>query len=87
LRDCLRKDGSFPLDSILAVRAPDVASSKTTTRIYYAAAVPEIKIAALAYFGASIFWRVDLPLERGWFHPRRAGQCFGPVADVLLDRS
>lgn len=57
LRYCVQQDGSFPLGAVLAAKAPDVKSSKTSTRIYYAARVPEINVSALVYFAASIFWR------------------------------
>lgn len=57
LKHCLRKDGSFPLASILASRTPDVHSDTNPTRIYHASRIPEINIPALAYFAASIFWR------------------------------
>ena len=57
LRNCLRKDGSFPLGSILDSRLPDVSFNGTPTRVYYASNIPEINISALAYFAASIFWR------------------------------
>jgi hypothetical protein len=64
LKHCLRKDGSFPLASILAARTPDISSPPNPTKIYYAAGIPEINISALAYFAASIFWR-------GSIHPWR----------------
>jgi hypothetical protein len=54
---CRRKDGRFPLANVLAARNPDIASAGNPTRIYYAANIPEIKVGALAYFAASIFWR------------------------------
>ena len=57
LAHCLRKDRGFPLASILTSRTPDISSDKTTTRLYYAAKIPEINISALAYFATSIFWR------------------------------
>jgi hypothetical protein len=57
LGHCLRKDGSFPLASILAPIVPDVWSDTTATRLYYASKIPEINISALTYFAASIFWR------------------------------
>jgi hypothetical protein len=57
LRNCLRKDGTFPLYSILSARTPDISSPPNPTKIYYASGIPEINITALAYFAASIFWR------------------------------
>jgi len=57
LAHCLQADGSFPLASALAARTPDVSSSETPTKLYYASGIPEISISALTYFAASIFWR------------------------------
>ncbi len=57
LKHCLRNNDSFSLASILASRTPDISSTTTTTRVYYASQIPEIDIPALAYFAASIFWR------------------------------
>ena len=57
LGQCLREDRRFPLASVLAARRPDLFSIQTSTRIYYAAQIPEINVPALAYFAASIFWR------------------------------
>jgi len=57
LKNCLRKDGSFALASILASRSPDLWSNENPTKLYYASRIPEIDIPALAYFAASIFWR------------------------------
>jgi hypothetical protein len=54
---CLRRDGSFPLASVLASRTPDVFSNTTTTKLYFASKIPEINVSALAYFAASMFWR------------------------------
>ena len=57
LANCLRKDGSFPLASILASATPDLSSNETTTKIYCASKISEIDLSAIAYFAASIFWR------------------------------
>lgn len=57
LRQCLKNDGTFPLSEILASKTPDMSSATTTTRVYYAAQIPEVDIFALVYFAASIFWR------------------------------
>jgi hypothetical protein len=59
LRRCLQRDGRFPLAEILATRTPDIASPTrtTSTKLYWAANIPEIDIAALSYFAVSIFWR------------------------------
>lgn len=63
LRSCLKKDGSFRLAAWLAARAPDISAAGAATRIYFAANIPEIDIAALSYFSASIFWRASI---HGW---------------------
>lgn len=57
LANCLKKDRSFPLASILASREPDVVSDRDLTRVYWAANIPEINCSALSYFAASMFWR------------------------------
>jgi hypothetical protein len=57
LAHCLKKDGAFPLASILAGRSPALASDETTTRIYHAFGIPEINVNAISYFAASMFWR------------------------------
>lgn len=57
LRNCLKKDRRFPLAELLASRTPDICSDTSPTKLYYAAAIPEINVSALAYFAASIFWR------------------------------
>lgn len=57
LSNCLQEDGSFPLASILATRSPGMSANDNPTRVYYASSIPEINIAALAFFAASIFWR------------------------------
>jgi hypothetical protein len=57
LAHCLKKNGAFPLASILAGRSTALASDETTTRIYHAFGIPEININAISYFAASMFWR------------------------------
>jgi len=57
LENCIQKDGSFPIASILASRTPNLSSPNNPTKIYYACNIPEINISALSYFAASIFWR------------------------------
>lgn len=63
LAHCLKKDGNFPLASILSSRAPDVSSPGKPTRIYFAAGIPAIDVPAIAYFAASVFWRGSI---YGW---------------------
>jgi len=57
LENCIQKDGSFPIASILASRTPNVSAPNNPTKIYYACSIPEINVSALSYFAASIFWR------------------------------
>jgi hypothetical protein len=75
LRHCHRKDGRFPLAALLAARNPDISSAGTTTRVYYAANIPEINVAALAYFAASIFWRGSI---YGWNEDGSTPVTLGP---------
>jgi hypothetical protein len=63
LNHCLQADGSFPLRDILSSRAPDLQSPGVPTKIYSAQGIPEINVAKLAYFAASIFWRGSV---HGW---------------------
>ena len=57
LKNCLKPDGRFPLAAALLTRKPDLSSSQTSTKIYFASKVAEINVSALCYFAASIFWR------------------------------
>lgn len=57
LRNCLKKDGSFPTASMLASKIPDASSPESTTKVYFIANIPEINVSALSYFAASIYWR------------------------------
>lgn len=76
LRNCLQQDGSFPLRSMLSSMTPHVSSPNEATKVYYASRIPEIDVPAIAYFGASIFWRGSIypwnddgtvPIELGKF--------------------
>lgn len=87
LSHCLRQDGSFPMASILASRDPDVFSDTTTTRVYYAARIPEIDVSALAYFAASIFWRGSIhPWNEDGSIPVRLGPFQERFRQYLLDQ-
>jgi hypothetical protein len=55
LGNCLKRNGTFPLRTLVASQTP-VASSPET-QVYYAAAIPDVNIPALSYFALSIFWR------------------------------
>lgn len=57
LRRCLQSDGRFELAEILAARKPKFSESGNPTKIYYASEYPEINVAKLSFFAASIFWR------------------------------
>jgi hypothetical protein len=60
LRHCLKADRSFPLAAILASRTPELLSSATSTKVHFAARIPEVDISALSYFAASMFWRASV---------------------------
>jgi hypothetical protein len=63
LANCLQKGGiTFPLAALLASKTPALAGRNSSTKVNNAAEIPEIDLSALAYFGASIFWR-------GCIHP------------------
>lgn len=57
LRNCIQKDGNFPIESLLASRIPDISEPNNPTKIYYGFNIPEISVSAIAYFALSIFWR------------------------------
>jgi hypothetical protein len=57
LKYCLRADHSFPLAALLASSAPELVSTMTATKVYFASRIPEVDISALSYFAASMFWR------------------------------
>ena len=57
LRHFLKADGGFRLASILAVHKPTVYADGNATRVYLAGDIPEIDVASLTYFAASMFWR------------------------------
>jgi hypothetical protein len=63
LKHCLQADGAFPLRDILSGLAPDLQSPGVPTKIYFAKRIPEISVAKIAYFAASIFWRGSV---HGW---------------------
>ena len=51
-----------------------MSSKDSSARVYYAAKIPEIDISALAYFGASIFWRGSIyPWNEDGSTPVRLG--------------
>jgi hypothetical protein len=78
LRHCRHKDGRFPLAALLAARNPDISSAGTTTRVYYTANIPEINVAALAYFAASTFWRGSI---YGWNEDGSTPVTLGPFQE------
>ena len=74
LRNCLKKDGRFPLASILASKTPEASSDETNTKVYHASDVPEISVSALCYFAASIYWRGSIfPWNEDGTHPVSLG--------------
>jgi hypothetical protein len=58
-RNAPQPDGSYPLGSMVADSIgktwPDVPNA-----LYRAASIPRIKVSAIAYFAASIFWRASI---------------------------
>jgi hypothetical protein len=82
LRHCLRNDGKFILASILANKRPDISENTTETRIYFAAQIPEIDVAALSYFAASIFWRGSI---YPWNEDRSARVKLGPFGEQFRE--
>jgi hypothetical protein len=57
LQNCWR-GSEFRLLAILANAKPEIESSEV--KGYYAAGIPDIDVAALAYFAASMFWRAAI---------------------------
>jgi len=57
LRHFLQADGTFRLAEKLRQRQPDVCADGEQTKVYFTTSMPDIDVAALAYFGASVFWR------------------------------
>jgi hypothetical protein len=59
--NALRPDGSFALASALGRYIPILtAQQPAVTSAYRACEIPEINVAAFAYFAASIFWRASI---------------------------
>jgi hypothetical protein len=56
-RHSLRANMTFGLKSILDARTPDVHAPNQPTKLFYAANIPQINVAALTYFASSMFWR------------------------------
>lgn len=83
LARCLQADGSFPLAALLASRSPDVSLPSTPTKVYYAAGISEINIAAMTYFAASIFWRGAV---HPWKSDRTVPVPLGPLFENQLRR-
>jgi len=84
---CLQKDGSFPLQDILASRRPEMGSGQTT-EVHYAVNIAEMNVAALAYFAASMFWRGSI---HGWnldgSVPVKLGPFQEPIRRYLMGES
>ena len=81
----LRNDGTFPLAAILASRDPVAYNPATSsTKVYHAAQIPEINIAALTYFAASMFWRGSVyPWKRDGTCPVPLGSYQEPLRQFL----
>ncbi len=57
LKQILKADGTFNMRSILSSYKPSLLAGHSETKIFYANEIPEINVAALSYFAASVFWR------------------------------
>jgi hypothetical protein len=77
LKHCLRKN-SFLFQEMLVARAP--VASQPGTDVYYLAQIPEINIAALAYFASSIFWRGSI---HWWDAGRPLPVKLGPYGELF----
>jgi len=62
------------------LRAPQLASRQSPTKLYYAFKIPEINISALAYFAASMFWRGSI---NRWNDDGSISVSLGPFQEQL----
>jgi len=75
LQHCPRR-GNFKLASILDAESPSETSSDT--KVYLAGHIPQIDVAALAYFGTSVFWRGSI---HAWNDNGSIPVSLGPFAE------
>ena len=80
LKHFLKANGEFKLQSILERHPPSFFSDNDSTRVYRAAQIPEIDVAALSYFAASIFWRGSI---HGWNGDGSLPVPLGPYGEPL----
>jgi len=78
LKHCLQADGTFPLRDILYSLTPDLQSPRVPTKIYSAKKIPEVDVAKVAYFAASIFWRGSI---HGWNEDGSVPIVLGPFQE------
>lgn len=84
LKHFLKANGAFKLAEILAQHAPAVQLDTNATKVYLASGIPEIDVAALTYFTASIFWRGSIhPWDRGGIVPVPLGPYAEPMRQYL----
>lgn len=84
LKHCKQQDGTFPLASILDSTLPD-KEGDGGTKLYSAARISEVDIAALTYFAASMFWRGSIyQWNKDGSIPVRLGPFDEPFREYLL---
>lgn len=80
MKHFLRANGTFRLHDILGRHEPHLRQDGAATRVYLAADMPEIDVAALAYFAISIFWRASI---HGWDRGGRVPIHLGPYGEAM----
>ena len=87
LKNSLRRDGTFPLASILASHQRALFDPRNPqTCVHYAASIPEINVSALTYFGMSMFWRMAVyPWKSDNTPAIKLGTYEEPLRKFLLD--
>jgi hypothetical protein len=80
MKHFLRADDTFRLQDILERHRAEVRLDGEATRVYLAAVIPEIDVAALTYFAASIFWRGSI---HGWDESGHVPVSIGPYGEPM----
>lgn len=84
MRNGLKNNGKFKLLTALH-RHPFKLDASRTAAIYRAATMPEVKVSALTYFAASIFWRASIhPWKSDGTRPVPLGPYEDPLRLYLL---
>lgn len=78
LKQILKADGTFKMRSILSSYKPSIFTANSETKVFYANEIPEIDIAALAYFASSVFWRGSI---HEWNEDRTIPVKLGPYGE------